>query len=304
MDGDLLLVGAILAVGVGLWAFEYHLDRQYLARVQAGWEREVSHFTPTKATRYLVHLDRWEKYEKGPTGVLGLSDRDIVFSDRYHDKDVRVPFEAVRWVGMREIEYIPSFTERLLLLRGPERARDPVRKRALIVDCEFPDESGPDRWPVYAWSLPQQDELGATLAKLCRLEISTEGGDFGPSDARRLIRGSDAKWQEYDQGALYLAPDRLLFNWDDPILYSSIQRVEAISTVGRNRLFSQGSFRIDYCDADGTAQTVGFQVFRGNEWAEQLRSRCYASHKAKPMWDKSKEEPIWDKLGQFDPPSG
>ena len=132
---ELLLVGAFLAAGVGLWAFEYYLDRQYLARVQASWEREGSHFSPVKATRYLVHLETnfvyREKYEKGPTGVLGLSDRDIVFSDRFHNKDVRVPFEAVRWVGMREIEYF-SIVEGLLRLQGPSSDHK-IRKRVLTV---------------------------------------------------------------------------------------------------------------------------------------------------------------------------
>jgi hypothetical protein len=294
---ELLLVGAILAAGVGLLAFEYHLDRQYLARVRASWEREGSHFSPVKATRYLVYLETnfvyREKYEKGPTGVLGLSDGDIVFSDRFHDKDVRVPFEAIRWVGMREIEYHATLMENFL--RG--RREGTVRKCVLTVHCDLPDESGPDRWPVYAWSSARQAEFGATLAELCGLETSTEGGDFGPRDAIRLIKGSDATWQEYDQVVLYLAPDRLLLNWNDQILCSSIQRVETISTVGLNRLWpfgSPGSFRIDYSDPDGTTQTVGFQVSASEEWAEQLRSRCYASQRGKSTSEG---------LGRFAPPS-
>jgi hypothetical protein len=283
--GGLLLVGAILAAGVGLWAFEVHIDRQYLARVQASWEREGSHLSPVKATRYLVYLETnfvyREKYEKGPTGVLGLSDRDIVFSDRFHDKDVRVPFEAVRWLGMREIEYHATVMENLL--RGRREAK--VRKTVLMVHCELPDESGPDRWPVYAWSSARQAELGATLAELCGFEKRTERGDFGPSNAIRLIRGSDAQWQECDQVVLYLAPDRLLLNWDEQILCSSIQRVEMISTGRVNRLWpfwSSGSFRIDYSDPDGTAQTVGFQIPDSEEWTEQLRSHCYASQRGNP----------------------
>jgi hypothetical protein len=156
MNGGQLLVGAILVVGVGLWALERHSRRHYLARVQASCEREASHYAPVEATRYLVYLETGDghrqKYEKGPTGVLGLSDRDIVFSDRFHDKDVRIPVEAVRWVGIREIEYSSPVEN---FLRGqPSRENQwthRVRKCVLIVDCEFPDELGPDRWPVYAW---------------------------------------------------------------------------------------------------------------------------------------------------------
>jgi hypothetical protein len=310
---NLLVLGAILAGCLSLWLMGYLLRCRHLAQTQTTWEIkwQTSNFAPVRATRFFVNLEtygeRRPKYDKGATGALGLADGHIVFSNLLRDQNIQVPFEAIRWVGTKEIEYTAPLAIKgggpFSSLEGREwRVR---RECVLIVHCEFPNACDPDRWVEYVWSSPKQDELGARLAKLCGLEIAAEVGGFGPEIAIRLVPGSDTEWQGVDQGDLYLAPDRLLFNWDDPILYSSVQRVETISTVSWGCLspFSHGSFRIDYSDTDGTAQTVGFQVFHSDEWAEQLRSRCYASHKEKPMWDKSKEKPIWDRLGQFDPPS-
>jgi hypothetical protein len=100
--------------------------------------------------------------------------------------------------------------------------------------------------------------------------------DFGPTDrAMRLTRSSDGVWHDVDQGTLYLAPDRLLFNWRDAILCSAMQRVERTLKQADHVLSSQDNtiLRIDYTGSDGSSQTVGFQVSRRGEWVQQLQRK-------------------------------
>ncbi len=70
------------------------------------------------------------------------------------------------------------------------------------------------------------------LAVQCRQEVyynNKQSDDYGPSLAKRMVHNIYGVWSEDVLDILYLAPDRLIFGWNDYLPLKQIRTVNIIS---------------------------------------------------------------------------
>jgi len=180
-------------------------------------------------------------------GAAGIVGDALLFSgQRTHAWDVRLPLVAVRRVSL--------VTVRLHLGR---------RARALTVHSDTPDG-----WRVTTLIGPALADLGAALAEACGLPVHDVGDardDFGPDRALRLLQNIYGEWHADRTADLYLAPDRLLFDWRMVAPLTGLQRLDVYQR-GRGKTL----LRVTYAGPDGASQVEGFEVRGAGRWAEAL----------------------------------
>ncbi len=227
---------------IGTGGREAHVNRIRTEWVRAGaWVR----YGPVAAT--CLGLRPRQTYGRGVMGAAGLVDDALLFRGwRNSAWDVRLPLDAVRRVSL--------VTVRLHLGR---------RVRALTVHGDTPGG-----WRVTTLIAPVLADLGAALAEACGLPLHDVGDgrdDFGPDRALRLWQDIYGEWHADRAADLYLAPDRLLFDWRTVTLLAALQRLDVYQT-GRDRAL----LRITYAGPDGAPQVEGFEVRGAERWAEAL----------------------------------
>jgi hypothetical protein len=265
MGPELIVLAALAGLGgIGGIASvaEMRSRRRYVARVRAEWVRagRIVHYGPIGATCYGRRPHSVYNTSDGSFGALGLVDSKLVFVGRGSVAYTAIlPFEAIRWAGTR-----------LITVSG---GRSPSETRALIIHYD-----GPDGWYVYTFAGKQIYPFSEALEQIAGLTVhqpAFEREDYGPAHVTRLNQDIYGQWTLDRRGELYLAPDRLLFDWHGPILLSQFRQADVYSKGGLNELnpFAEELLRIEYEDADGEPHTVGFQVRHADKWADFIAQR-------------------------------
>ena len=145
--------------------------------------------------------------------------------------------------------------------------------------------AGPQGWRVATFLLDKPVEFADALSANARsakidLPVRDSGKkreDYGPARAIRAIQDIYGEWQEDRENDLYLAPDRLLFNWRDAIPLNDIRRLDVFQQASANPLAAD-ILRIEYDTPDGEYdhETTGFLVRRADKWAEEIAQRAEA----------------------------
>lgn len=247
---------------IGREGQEAHVNRVRTDWVRAGaWVR----YGPVAVT--CLGLRPRQTYRRGVSGAAGIVSDALMFSgQRSSAWDVHVPLVSVQRVSL--------VTVRLRLGR---------RARALTVHYD-----SPDGWRVATLLSPALAPLGAALAEACALPLHDAGDgrdDFGPDRALRLLQDIYGEWHADHTGDLYLAPDRLLFDWRTVAPLAALQRLDVYQQSHGKALL-----RVTYTGSDGAPQVEGFQVRAAARWAEALVQRLdvplqvHRGRKRKPDW--------------------
>ncbi|NDJ78132.1 MAG: hypothetical protein GYB65_17930 [Chloroflexi bacterium] len=222
--------------------------RQHVVRVRTDWVRaaQVINYGPVAAVCYGSRPRT--SYRRGVAGALGLTDEQVVFTgQRSTWYNTGIPYTDLRWLGLRPITTPTS------------------RTRALIIHAWRGDD-----WRVYTFTLDAPLELAQFLSRETGLPLRELNAreDFGPATATRLFQDMHGQWQpEYDAD-LYLAPDRLLFDWRDPVVLASMLRLD---------VYPRGELlRIEYEAESGDPAVVGFAVRGAEDWAAAIARRTAA----------------------------
>jgi hypothetical protein len=252
----LALMSALGLSGIGATWWARRGQRDHVNRVRTEWVRsaQLVHYGPVGAVCYGTRPRR--VYTRGgEAGALGLTGGKLVFDgQRRSTYDTSVPFAQVRWIGLRLIA-----------------VRRYTTTRALIVHAERPGG-----WQVFSYTLDDPHEFGQVLSRECDLPLRDRGEereDFGPAPATRLFQDIYGEWTPDREDALYLAPDRLLFDWGQPIMLGTIARLDVYTQPDR----SADLLRITYTPpGDDEPAVVGFAVRAAKAWADAINSRTAA----------------------------
>lgn len=237
------------------WQMRFYDRGAHVNRVRTAWVRAGAwvRFGPVEAVcRGLLPR---RVYGRGAAGAVGIVGDALVFAgQRSSAYDVRIPAAKVQRLSL--------VTVRLRLGR---------RARALAVHYD-----SPDGWRVATLSGPALAGLAEALAEVCNLPVHNAGDgrdDFGPDRALRLVQDVYGQWSADRQGELYLAPDRLLFDWRIVTPLEALARLDVYPQEGRR---GGALLRVTWVGPDGVSQVEGFQVRRASQWAEALQRRADA----------------------------
>lgn len=260
----LLVAGVAGAGGLGRLWWVRRAQRRHVIRVRTEWVRAglIVRFGPVGAVCFGTVPRR--TYAPGVFGALGIAHGRLVFDG--HDSaaaNMRVPLDAIRRLGLTTISVLVG--------------RVPVSRRALAIHFD-----SPDGWRVATVAADAPQAIAQALGDECGLPIHDSGAardDYGPARSMRLFQDIYGEWSPDREADLYLAPDRLLFNWRDPIPLTAIRRLDVYSRGGLDELrpWREDLLRIEYGtpdDApDGGYDTVGFGLRGASDWADAIVQR-------------------------------
>lgn len=274
----IILMTALL-FGVTVYAiWDYTSRREHARRVQATWQRQgrTIHHPPVTAEYYGSEPLGSHTSARADVGALGVCDRRLLFVKRGFSSEVYIDLDTVRWVGTREISV--------------QQGKSSVRKDFLIIHFE-----GGRTWQVAAFILDKKAyaTLPAAIAQQTGLHeehLGSSREDHGPSRALRMAQDVYGQWRPAHadgtprtdsltpapnwlnlHGKLYLAPDRLLYNFTEAIPLAQVRRIDLYGKGGLHRLnpFGEELLRVEYVDGD-EHHVAGFLVQWGGSWADAL----------------------------------
>jgi hypothetical protein len=244
---------AILVVGIALWFSKRQTTdpRQLAAQMQAVWQASA------QTVRYGPIPATWFGFrgEDNFRGVLAILDDAFIFTIRAEGPpDLTIPLNRLRWIGFWQD--VGGASE----------------KRAVRIEVEDPDV-----WRVLTFVPDPMEEFAQQLSEAAELPVDYSGGgvETGPIRAERLRQNVYGKWEADRHGLLFLAPDRLLFDWREPVFLASIRRLGVIIIESANPL-AMNILRVEYEDAESVPHTVGFKLRTADDWAEMLHLRTDA----------------------------
>jgi hypothetical protein len=252
-----LLFGALGVSGAGGVWWLYRAQRRHVVRVQTDWVRagQIVRYGPVGASCYGQRPRGL--YNQEVFGALGITDGRFVFTGHRSSRfDASIPLGSIHRIGLTTLPVQAGTLS--------------TRKRALAVHYD-----SPDGWRVGIFVTKELAEVAQALAEESGLPIHDSGGerdDYGPAHATRMAEDVYGDWTPDREGDLYLAPDRLLFNWRDPILLDGIRRLDVIARRSFNPL-APDLLRVEHGTADGKPHVTGFVVRRARRWAEAILRR-------------------------------
>jgi hypothetical protein len=252
-----LLVGTLGASGAGGVWWLYRAQRRHVVRVQTEWVRagQIVHYGPVGASCFGQRPRAM--YSRDVFGALGITDGRLVFTGRRSSRfDASIPLTSIHRIGLTT-----------LTIRAGKLI---ARRQALAVHYD-----SPDGWRVGLFVTKAPAEIAQALADESGLPIHDSGGerdDYGPARATRMVEDVYGDWTSDREGDLYLAPDRLLFNWRDSILLDDIRRLDVIARRSLNPL-APDLLRVEHEATDGEPRVTGFVVRRARRWAEAILRR-------------------------------
>ncbi|MBN1200639.1 MAG: hypothetical protein JXJ20_02165 [Anaerolineae bacterium] len=262
-----LLVGSLGLGGLGArWATGRRARQRYVLHTRTEWARagRTVHYGPVGATCFGSRPRR--TYRQGIFGALGLVDGRVVF-DGYQQGiyDASIPLDNIHWIRVHNIPVM--------------HGRTAAPRRGLVLHAE-----DADGWHVHSFLLEAPDEFARQIShhspSRTRQDTSyhAERDDFGPARAVRMRQDIYGQWEPDRQGSLYLAPDRLLFDWHHSILLAHIQRLDVFSKGGLHDLlpYATDLLRIETGPPDGEPLVVGFLVRQAQQWAEAIAQKAQA----------------------------
>ncbi|MBI5958078.1 MAG: hypothetical protein HY866_05050 [Chloroflexi bacterium] len=258
-----VLAGSGALIGGGVWLTRRR-HQLFINRSRSDWvhDGQIIHFGPVGVT--ILGQRPRSMYGQGTWGALGISGDQLVFHSPNGRGDFHLPLAAVRQIHLQMVQVWIGKTA--------------ARYRALVVHYESSGE-----WWVATLTSSALEETAQALAKSCGLPVSSAGAvrdDFGPAKATRMDQDVYGEWRRDRPGTLYLALDRLLFDWRDPILLSQIERLDVIPHGGRG-LFAADLLRIETTTPEGDRAVSGFVVRHAARWAQAVARR---SDQTLPVW--------------------
>ncbi len=236
------------------------LHRAHLRRLKQGWEaaKRRIQFGPVGAG--MSTLRSRQKDSHGVTfGALAIVDGQLIYTGTFgHLYNVAVPADHIHWIGLQKV--------------NPSRTISRV-----IVHFE-----GPGGWQVYTFH-PRSwrafaDALGAVtglaLQEAPPLAEALRG--LQPVQATRMTQNVYGQWQPDFSDTLYLAPDRLLFAWQNPIMLGEIRELDFYDRPGfldTLNPFAPDLLRITW-ERDGANHVTAYQWGSARTWGEALADRC------------------------------
>jgi hypothetical protein len=262
-------LAALIIVGSGVGGMGWWIIRRrhqlFARRTQSHWvyEGRIVRYGPVDA----VWLGQRPKkmFNPGRWGVFGITGDQVVFASPNGRADFQVALANVRQIHLPTVSVWVGKTA--------------ARYRALAVHYE----DGGEWWVAILTLGSATQEAAQTLARLCDLPVigaEAARSDFGPVKAARLTQDIYGEWQADQRGVLYLAADRLLFDWRDAILLSQVERLDVLPSMSR-RPFAADLLRVEYVTPVGDHAVCGFAVRRAGQWA-----RAIAHHRDQPL-------PVW-----------
>lgn len=262
----LLIVGALGIGGAGagaLWR-RRRGQRDHVIRVRTAWVRagQIVRCGPIGAVCLGTRPQRL--YRAGRFGALGITGEHLVFEGHHRNTEsLSVPLANLRHIGLTTVRIWAG--------------RTAIHRRALAVHY-----TAPDGWRVATFAADEASELAQALSDESRLPVYDSGkdrDDFGPARALRMTQDVYGEWREDREGDLYLAPDRLLFNWRETIPLDDIRRLDVYAQGGRLRGLNpraQDLLRVEYGEPGDHAAIAGYTVRRADRWADAIRRRADA----------------------------
>ena len=244
----LALIGVTGAAGGGgWWAWNRSALRQHVNRVRTGWVRagQIVRWGPVQA--YCAS----PQARRGVAGAVGVTGGRLVFDGQRANRcDAGIPLDALRWLGL-------SAAGR--------------RQRALHVHYE--DAQG---WHVVVFLMTEPLALANVLSTEGDLPLHDARNhtpDFGPARATRMQQDVYGEWAAERDGDLYLAPDRLLFDWRDAVLLAHVQRLDAMRDAARRNPMGVGLLRVEVQLPGAPFEVIGFLVRQPERWAAAIQAR-------------------------------
>jgi hypothetical protein len=257
---------AVGALGIGSFSVAWlarRALRDHVIRVQTAWVHagQLVRYGPVGAV-CLGNRPR-RAYGGGIFGALGITDGRLVFDGHRNNTDnISVPSDRIRHIGLTTVPVLAGIKMQ-------------AQRRALTVHYD-----SPDGWRVAIFLTDMPVELAQELADEGHLPVYDSGSareDFGPARAVRMFQDLYGEWREDREGDLYLAPDRLLFDWRDAIPLADIRRLDVYQQGGRLHDLSPLSrdlLRIEYGESEEDFHTVGFVVRRADRWVASIQHRA------------------------------
>lgn len=250
------VAGAMEALDVsgGGWWWQRRRRRVHVIRVRTAWVRAglVVRYGPIGAVCH--GLRPRAAYGRGVFGAAGLVGGALAFEGQGSSVfDGQIALEQVRRLGLVTIAL-------------------PAGRRARALATHY---DSPDGWRVATFSGQDIPELAAALSSAGALPLHDAGegrDDFGPARATHMIQDVYGEWTPDREGALYLAPDRLLFEWREVILLVTMARLDVYHGGEGRRTGTL--LRVEYAAPDGTPSAAGFLVEHAGRWAEAIVRRA------------------------------
>ncbi|MEP0762114.1 MAG: hypothetical protein HRF48_05180, partial [Chloroflexota bacterium] len=215
-----------LEVSGGGWWWQRRRRRAHVIRVRTAWVRTglVVRYGPVGVVCH--GLRPRCTYGRGVSGAAGIAGDALAFEGQGRSAfNMRVALEQVQRLSLVTIALPAS-----------------RRARALAVHYD-----SPDGWRVATFSGRDIPELAGALSGACALPLHDAGegrDDFGPARATRMIQDIYGEWTPEREGALYLAPDRLLFEWREAMPLAAMARLDVYHGGGGRR--AGALLRVEY----------------------------------------------------------
>lgn len=257
------VTGALVAIFLAGMAIRHGVQRAQARRMRETWEGlgRRARFGPVPASCSGLRSAPQQPGYVG--GVVGIADDHLVFTGLSTPTfDIDLPVENLRWLDRQWINQGDA-----LPLKDARR---------VVVHFE-----GAGGWRVYTFRLRDLEAFAQALSAasglplheslINRLDLLTLS-----VSAVRMKQDIYGQWQTDLTDQLYLAPDRLLFAWQDAILLTDIRQVSVYQDsrlLDRLNPFGADLLRIDY-ESGGGSHTVGFRVSGAQTWATRIAGQA------------------------------
>jgi hypothetical protein len=256
--GVIVFIYTVVLAAFGLAVFVVQrMKRQFVNQTRTQWVRagRVIQWGPEGGVCYGVSRPK-SIYYGADFGVLGVVDRHVAFTgQRNANCDAYIPLE--------QIAGLVSFPIRV------QQGKRVVEKKAVEVHTE---KLG--RWLVYTFTPNDPFQFVDAIQHHTGRTIPERSLPKQPTEANAVLMRQDVygEWREEQLGELYLAPDRIVFDWHSLIHFSQIRRVDIFECGGLGSLnpFAQELVRIEYRSTEEKFQVIGFLLRGADKWADRL----------------------------------
>ncbi len=261
----LVALGAIVLIVVAIVEGVYQAGQfVFVRRMRARWHAKYREIQFGPVGVWLSSLHHHQKRARGTFGALALADNCLVYKGKNNDVfDVAIPLEAIQCVGLR--------------IAGLFDPATPVHTKLRI---EFQSSDGLRVFTFNLWRSRSLETLAAQIG-LPIHQLDPWPQELAPTNATRMMQDIYGQWHVDCSDKLYLAPDRLVFAWQDAIMLADIRALALYDKPGALDMlkpFAHSLLRIEYCaNVDLPPQTVGFELVDARTWGERIAARSGVS---------------------------
>lgn len=264
----IMIIVLIFLVAAAVYGVGYVFSGVHMRRLRGQWcaEQRTIHYGPVRASCCPVR-QHGDTIIVSSSGVVGLVDDQLIYRGTFSRScDISLPYDKIHWISKRPVT-------------PPKRG---AKEKTVAVQV---DTMGPGGWQAYQFRLRDWMWFADALHNATNLPIRSGAPVFGPGpltsvQATRMTQNVLGSWQTDAVGQLYLAADRLLFEWTDVIM---LDRITALDLYDRYVLpeplraldvLTQDLLRIEYTGPHGDRQVIGFQVAHARQWGDAIAARC------------------------------